>query len=130
MAYLNRRTFIASALAASTATTALGRSQPWAEELSAYSVRDPMAGYFDFAKRRKLIQTVVDPVLQAARVKLNATPRCLPFRFKIKPLFFRRFTRITTPGDPRLRRSGTLRTPSATLPPPTCLPAPAATPIA
>lgn len=76
MAVLNRRTFILSALASPAAGVAFGRSSDWADQLSAYRVRDPMAGYFDFATRRKLIQTSVDPILQLARVKLMRVPGC------------------------------------------------------
>lgn len=77
MAGLTRRTFTLSALAAPLVACGAVTGKRWASELTDYRVKDPMAGYFDHARRRALLQSARDPVLAAARRRIEQrVPAC------------------------------------------------------
>lgn len=74
MTSLTRRIFLMSCLATPVAGCLSGNR--WESELSAYKVRDPLAGYFDLAERRAIMRTTTNPVLVKLRERLQRGPNC------------------------------------------------------
>lgn len=77
MTTLSRRTFVLSGLAAPLVGCGSGAGSEWQGELSRYTVRDPMVGYFDRQARRTLLRNTRDPVLKKARRRIEQkVPAC------------------------------------------------------
>lgn len=73
---LHRRTFALTALAAPLAGLATQSLPLRANEHQGFTVRDPLAGYFDFEARRGILRSTADPVLFQVRAAMMRPPLC------------------------------------------------------
>ncbi|NNL34741.1 MAG: poly(beta-D-mannuronate) lyase [Silicimonas sp.] len=76
MTGFNRRRFAFSALAAPAALALPRTGSLWASEHTSFTVRDPLAGYFDFEDRRRILRSTADPVLLELRASMMRPPLC------------------------------------------------------
>lgn len=77
MANLDRRAFLLSGLAAPILGCGAISGGPEFGQVLGYTVRDPMAGYFDHAERRAILRGSTNPVIRKARRRIEQrVPDC------------------------------------------------------